>query len=480
MASFKLDPIFKGGISSGAARALLAFLEEKDAFDAYVIPSVGNYTAAQIIVQSGVDPDKVFCSDTNLYSAVLGHLFDPTLMIDDLGFKALDPVLVALLTKSPALEYGDQIIAAARILYALKWCQLSGTSAYTRGLRAEVEHGVETILNAYAHTLTTLVSLLGGLHYETRAPYDHIPDATGDPAALIVFNSTHYGRVTPKTEAFTWSRPPGIELKEKETKEVQIGDAHACILLYGTEGNVINDLAEAETGGWEAMYAELNVKKMTRTYFLCNRESRVAMANRRKLRTVPENLPPIYDDHEITAETEIGFVKVDRDTALYFYDLFVKELGMVDAEVFYLFCIDGQVAGALGLDSNHYRMRRIPKIYQTFVLSLTSERYARLGRLLIAGICSQQFIDQFAGEHCPKDLMLPPIAEIQTTCLTKFHEAKKNRGLMKLISREKLDNGRFQLIYRTKVHPTTYRDVVATWFKKHVNFKRKGQGGTTQ
>ncbi len=185
MASFKLDPIFKGGISSGAARALLAFLEEKDAFDAYVIPSVGNYTAAQIIVQSGVDPDKVFCSDTNLYSAVLGHLFDPTLMIDDLGFKALDPVLVALLTKSPALEYGDQIIAAARILYALKWCQLSGTSAYTRGLRAEVEHGVETILNAYAHTLTTLVSLLGGLHYETRAPYDHIPDATGDQLSVL-------------------------------------------------------------------------------------------------------------------------------------------------------------------------------------------------------------------------------------------------------------------------------------------------------
>ena len=478
---FKLDPIFKGGISSGSLRALYAFLEEKKGtFDRYAIPSVGNYTAAQAVVQAGIDPDRIHCSDTNLYSAVLGYLFDPTTMIDDLGFHALDPTLVTLLTRGPttSASYGDEVAAAARILYALKWCQLQGTTEYVRQLLREVEDAAEHILNAYAATLSEMVSLFAGLHFELRGAHDHIPDETSNKAALIVFNTTHYARVHPATGAFTWDYPPGIDLKPNETKEVKIADASACILIYGAEGGGIDDLVDGEE--FDAMYAELNVKKMTRTYFMCNRPSAVALANRRKFRKVPAELPPIYDDHEITAETQIGFVLTDKDTALYFYDLFVKDLGMVDAEVFYLFCIDGQVAGALGLDSNHYRFRRIPLIYQTFGLSLTSERYARIGRLIIAGLCSQQFIDQFVVEWCPKDLMLPPIAEIQTTCLTKFHEAKKNRGLMKLISREKLPNGRFQLVYRTKVHPTSYRDVVEKWIKKHAGFARKAQGGTTQ
>ena len=466
--------------SSGASRALIAFLEEKsDEFDKYVVPSVGNYTVAQAIVNRGIDPGKIHCSDTNLYSAVLGYLFDPTKTIDDLGFKALDSVLVALLTMGPTDGDDPEIIAAARILYALKWCQLQGTTAYIRGVLLEVEEAAGAIMNAYASTLTQLQALLGGLHFELQGAHDHIPDATGNERALIVFNTTQYGKVVPATAAFTWDRPAGVDLAQDEQKEIPVANAAACMLIYGTEGgSSVEDLFLME--GWEAMYAELNVKKMTSTYFMSNRPSEVGMANRRKLRKVPGDLPPVYDDHEINAETEIGFARVDRDTALYFYDLFVKDLGMVDAEVFYLFCIDGQVAGALGLDSNHYRMRRIPKTYQTFGLSLTSERYARIGRLLIAGLCSRQFIDQFRVEHCPKDLMLPEIAEIQTTCLTKYHEAKKNRGLMKLISREKLPNGRFQLIYRTAVHETTYTDVVAKWLTKHADFKRKAQGGTTQ
>lgn len=479
MASFKLDPIFKGGISSGASRALTAFLEEKsDEFDKYVVPAVGNYTVPQAIVNRGIDPGTIHCSDTNLYSAVLGYLFDPAKKIDDLGFKALDSVLVALLTTGPTDGDVPEIAEAARILYALKWCQLQGTTAYIRGVKLEVEEAAGAIMNAYASTLAQLVDLLGGLHFELRGAHDHIPDETENKGALIVFNTTQYGKVVPATAAFTWDRPAGVDLAQGEEKEIPVANATACMLIYGGEVGGINDLTLME--GWDAMYAELNVKKMTRTYFMSNRRSEVGMANRRKLRMTPKDLPPVYDDHEITAETEIGFVKVDRDTALYFYDLFVKDLGMVDAEVFYLFCIDGQVAGALGLDSNHYRMRRIPKIYQTFGLSLTSERYARIGRLLIAGLCSRQFIDQFKGEHCPKDLMLPEIAEIQTTCLTKYHEAKKNRGLMKLISREKLPNGRFQLIYRTAVHATTYPEVVEKWLKKHAGYARKAQGGTTQ
>ena len=52
---------------------------------------------------------------------------------------------------------------------------------------------------------------------------------------------------------------------------------------------------------------------------------------------------PIYNDEEITEESKISILKVDRDTALYYRDLFVHKLGTTQAQQYYLFLIDGRV-----------------------------------------------------------------------------------------------------------------------------------------
>jgi len=42
-----------------------------------------------------------------------------------------------------------------------------------------------------------------------------------------------------------------------------------------------------------------------------------------------------------------------------------------------------------------------------------------------------------------------PLVNFQTTCLTKHHEQKGNRGILKIASREVLKNGMFRILYYT-------------------------------
>ena len=481
--TYQLDPLLKGGHTMGSLRALKAFLGENEGtFEKFVVPCAGNFAAVQTIVNAGIDPNKISCSDISIYSSVIGYVCDPSKKVSELEFQALAPTLVELLTQGPTIDVSEDVAEGARILYAVKWCQLQSDKEYIRYQQLELQESAIQIMNAYASTLHSLEALLGGLSYEIRDAHPHIQAEVEKASTLLLYRPPGYSAGYPKLfasgGAFKWNEPsfPPIKAKEVGPFVAALTNASACALLYIPEGAAYDDLPAAQ---WAALYAELNAKTMKRTYLLSNRESQVSVTNRRKFRREPENIPPVYDDHEITEDCKISFVKTDMDTSLYFYDLFVRDLGMVKAEVYYVFCIDGQVAGALGFDIRTYITTRQPRLYETFGLSIMSERYARIGRLLMAAMCSQEFVSQFMRDNCGKDLLLPPLEEIQTTCLTKYHEAKKNRGILKLVGREEMDNGRFHLVYRTPVHKTDFKECLAAWLKKHAGYGRVSKGGTT-
>lgn len=56
------------------------------------------------------------------------------------------------------------------------------------------------------------------------------------------------------------------------------------------------------------------------------------------------SLYPIFDDSEITDESKIEILEVDKETCLYYRDLFVHKLGTTKAECYYLMLIDGKLA----------------------------------------------------------------------------------------------------------------------------------------
>lgn len=273
-------------------------------------------------------------------------------------------------------------------------------------------------------------------------------------------------------DMYKWKAPKIEELVMKDVTDfvAKLDDAKATITLYAEEWYPLKCF-DTESQ-WHKWYVEPYGKTKRRIYAFINRDVGSGYMVRPKIHALPKNLPATYDDHEITEKSVLNMVSCDKDLALYYYDMFVRELGMVMAQSYYLFTIDGQVAGTVGFDTRELTMHRKPIIYETFGLSITSERYQRLNRLLMRYITGMEFSNQLMRKWIPPQLFLPHAKYLQTTCLSKYMEVKVNRGLLKLISRKKLPNGRYHLVYKTKLHNEPMKQIVSDWVKKHSEYRR--------
>ncbi len=475
----QLEPLFQGGTTVAAQRALRQFLGESPGiFDLYVVPCVGNFTIVEQLLDMGIAPEQIETGDITLYTGLMGALVDPQRTIEELGFSLLSPELEALIGPILATQFATdpEIKHAAAIMFAIKWAQLNPKRDYLKWRRVEMVRQIDAVIGAYAQALTSFAERCKGVAYRAMDVHKQIDEVRDRPGTLVWYSppwySGGYTKMFDPKGAYTWKPPEIPEMQPKDVPPCLNGLAHAdaCVLGYIREGPAYDAL---DTEQWDALCVEMDEKTRTRVYMLANKHGETGVVVRRKFRPSPTKVPLVYDGHEITAESKLAFVKTDQDVALYFYDLFVRELGFTKAEVYYLFTIDGQVVATVGFDLRSYFRTREPRLYETFGICCTSERYARLGRLMRMGTTSRAFIDQFLAENVSPGLLLPPLKEYQTTCLSRHPNAVSHRGLLKRVSKEALKNGRFHLIYRTDVYERDLQAVLDEWMKKHAHKGRK-------
>jgi hypothetical protein len=103
--------------------------------------------------------------------------------------------------------------------------------------------------------------------------------------------------------------------------------------------------------------------------------------------------------------------------------------------------------------------------WESFGFSARHELYPKhLNRLLMMCVTCTEFFEVLKRNS--KFPMGDPIG-VRTACITKGHESKGNLGILKLISREKLEDGRHHIVYATEWRPGTFQDQLAAWFKKY-------------
>ncbi len=466
----RLDPIYRGAPTSGALRTLREFHKDQGPFESYILPVSGNMAVAETLVEESVSPLSIICSDSNIYGAMIGYLCDTSKSPDELEFTPISPELETLLLGLP--NDGSDAAECARISVALKWCQLAGTNDFMKWQRIDYEGHSAKYFDVYYKAFEAMHHKLNGMSFNLTHPHILLNKYRGDTSAFIWFQQPVSAKTFDPKGLYKWALPSIPKWNPKATTALlgSLADSAATVLTVVSE---TGDYKGIPGGEWERIYVDDKLKGNKRTYVLSTRKSSVRVMMKRKHAEVPDGMPATYDDHEITAESKVEFIKVRPEVSLYFYDLFVRELGAVKAETYYVFCIDGQVAGALGFFRREYVVKRNPKLYETFGLNITSQRYARLGRLLMKAMCSQEFITQFEIETNPDKLMLPPLTSLRTTCLTKYPEAKKNRGILKLTERKQLENGRYYLIYDTAIHQITIQEVLDEWILKHSGYGRK-------
>jgi hypothetical protein len=216
---------------------------------------------------------------------------------------------------------------------------------------------------------------------------------------------------------------------------------------------------------WTKVYGKPDEKRAL--WIVANRsmqsyaENDTGFGNARKL--------PIYDDHEITPASKFHVIMVGLPTALYYRDLFVHRLGATTADRGFLLLVDGQVMTAFGIfiqDFLQFRMQYLPEM---FGITRSSRRYKRLGKLFMLLLTSGEMKKRLCDIL---KLWLHEPRGIQTTSITIHEEGKTDRGALKVVSREKLDDGRFRIVYRADFRDDSFADVVADWLKKHGERRR--------
>ncbi|GAA3172137.1 hypothetical protein [Nonomuraea salmonea] len=157
----------------------------------------------------------------------------------------------------------------------------------------------------------------------------------------------------------------------------------------------------------------------------------------------------------------ISFELVDKDTCLHYRDLFVHRLGQTKAERYCLMLVDGRVTTAFGLHCRDVRLGASQHVGEVFGISVTSLRYARLGKLFMLALTSGEFRRWLQGRF--SDMNQAVLEGISTASPTLHHEGKTDRGVLKLVKREPRPGGGFQLLYQGPFRDDTWAEVMRQW-----------------
>lgn len=437
-----------------------------------ILPCVGSFTVPAAVAETGFPRDRIFTSDVSIYSSVIGYLLDPDKSVEQMGLEPSSEVICFVEDVSDEVDY------VAGILVAIGWLQVPNKETrYHQNVRHEILANRSVYRAGVRQRLEALVEATGGIHYDDHDVRDVIAAAADDAGAFLYFNlpgfkfgySKMFGDAE---EAFGWG---GVVVQEflpeysREVYESLVGKPITAVTYVseGTSSDRVDDLPPK----WVKIYANVTDRKKA-GYLAANRELEIGVHARARDHEIQQF--PIYNDEEITPDTQVAFVCVDGHTCLYYRDLFVHRLGAVASEQYFLMLLDGRVVTAMGLHLQHYHLQNSEVsdyIAETFGITKTSARYARLGKLFMLCLTSGDF-KRFLMCTSPHMQFREPRG-ISTTSITVHPEGKTDRSVMKLALREKLDDGRFRLVYRADFRDDTWSEVLATWLRKWGDKRRE-------
>jgi Phage GNAT-like domain/Phage DNA Adenine Methylase-like domain 1 len=384
-------------------------------------------------------------------------LADPSKKLDDLGIRVLDPAL-------DPKGVNDELDFAAYVMLILKLNQASETNLRGLYIREEILSSWGWLRHEMREQLAALVQSIAGIHYEIADIWDVVSRVSQEDVAFYA-SVPHYARGYTKMFAapnLKWNEPsiPEFDPRTFPSLLEKLGNAKCAVFLCRR-----CQWDEEILPPWKKVYGKPDGHHAV--WIIANRPGEARAENKTGFGEICKL--PIYDDHEITPKSKFDVILVGLPTALYYRDLFVHRLGTTTADRGFLLLVDGQVITAFGIfifDFLRFKTEYLPEM---FGITRSGARYHRLGKLFMLLLTSGEMKKRLCDIlklwlHEPKG--------IQTTSITVHEEGKTDRGTLKLVSREKLDDGRFRIVYRSDFREDSFADVVGIWLKRHGERKR--------
>ncbi|KAA9379664.1 hypothetical protein F5972_08405 [Microbispora cellulosiformans] len=459
------------GLDISPAREFVATLVDPARHHRWVLPCVGRWSTATAIVAKHGHPERVEASDLCLFSSIVGYLADPRHTLEELEVRI--PGDLARFTAGARDEHEH----AAGVLLTVKFLSTPPKNTHAQELRTEMWRNAAAIRDKLADGLRQQVDLMRGCRYDVADVRDVINDALAAPDPQNTFfyaNLPGYKGGYSKQYGAAETRIWACRLIAEE-----FDPADARMWLDSFTESPVFAAAYVHHGDDQAPPDWVKLGAFAAgpdrvDYIIGNRDPGDRLVVRKGLGGPPRQWP-VYADQDITPESVISFEQVDKDTCLHYRDLFVHRLGLTKAERYCLMLIDGRVTTAFGLHTRDIRLGNSGWVGEVFGITVTSARYARLGKLFMLALTSGDF-KRWVLANNPR-LQQAEIVGISTASPTINHEGKTDRGVMKLAKREPRPGGGFQLLYQGEFRTDTLPEVMRRWHAEQAWVCRPGWDG---
>lgn len=210
------------------------------------------------------------------------------------------------------------------------------------------------------------------------------------------------------------------------------------------------------------VYAESKRNKFD--YLLSNIKIKIKYVRLNKSIPVNPGTYKIFTDEDLITGKSVPFLKIiNKNVALYYRDLFNRGMGPTRAERYVGFFIDGKLVGVSGFFVDKYLRNNSNYVFEQFGFSVRTKIYPRMNKLHMMVLTSQETAQMLKDSN---NTINKRPEYFSTVCITKHHEQKGNRGILKLIEREQMENGLFHIKYETKFYSENWQERMIQFLRK--------------
>ena len=402
-------------------------------FDKYVLPLVEQFDIAEALVKSGIDPKKLYTSDTSLFSCAYGYF------LMDKSLESLDIIMEDI--PFDIQKYETTVEQCAELFLALAYCQLPKTPYNNAAMRKELETNHGVYHKTLVEQLNERYKILHGLRFRIADANTVIQEHMDNESVLIYIEQKGIPYSKYRQNIY-WNEPDTDELDiDKTLEDYQHTDA---TIMVETHTDEIPDK-------WTKIFAEdKNEDKTERT--LINKKEDARWISRKSTLDIDSDWK-LYNDEDITVDSIIQITKLNPEQAHYYKDLFHSKSGYIKSDIAVAYTVDGRLFAVSGLKfgKNH--------IYQTFSITVPSQK--TIDRLLAYLLTSKEFENDI--KRIETSLIMEDIKSIRATLFVHDLEENTLDKLMKRIGKEQMPNQIFKLTYDTEFHDRSYKECMVNW-----------------
>jgi hypothetical protein len=333
---------------------------------------------------------------------------------------------------------------------------------YYASLAQDIYANQEAYLQQATEKIVSARQLLGDFEFIAR---DAVVTLADVGAGDVVFYDPPfwidgYGKMFEAFDkCFTMPAVNFIPITE-ELKSQALCELHnkGAIVFYRPED-------EVEINGYAKVFEYLYKANGRRYYVYSNSQVQCAQGWAVTFREEQQQYDVLFEDAELPLKADVKLVPLGTNAANHYRMMWTKKVSPRAAEASWGLCIDGKLAGIIGIKSGVWFGSSYAAIFSDAVPLYT--RYKRLAKVVLYVICSQEFLDLV------NEKFLWTYEGFTTIVYSDEPVSMKYRGVFDLAERKTTKEGdpsshKYALVYRAQGGKyQTVKEAYRAWHGKH-------------